>query len=152
MAQSVFDSPALPLLLELEDAALQAGVELSVSITATGRLHVAPKSLLTPERTERIRACRDALRLLMQIASPDVQARTAAFREQLQAYRGPSVHPALRFRARALSPSSGCVSCGEPTDAPTWCARCQTAARLARDGDIPADWVPAGPAIRRTAA
>lgn len=147
---TVFDSPALPLLLELENAALVNGAELVITITYTGRLRVAPRSLLTPERRERIRAHRDALCLLVQIAGAGVQARAQVFRRQLHAHNGPAAYPALRFTP-PVQPG-GCVSCGEPAEAAVWCWQCQIAARLARDGDVPADWVPVGRPARSAAA
>lgn len=147
---TVLSSPMLPLLLELEDAARASGAELSITMTDTGRFHVAPTSVLTPERRAQIRAHRDAFRLLVHIASAAVQARATVFRRQLQTHRSLSVYPALRFTSDVTP--GGCVSCGEPTSAPTWCGACQTAARLARDGDIPVEWAPVGAVTPRTAA
>jgi hypothetical protein len=139
---TVLCSPALALLLELEDAALAIGAELSITITDTGRLHVAPKCLLTPERSDRIRALRDALRLLVQVASPCVQARAESFRRQLRKHDRLSAYPVLRFRV-PVTPG-GCVSCGEPWAGSAFCGACQIATRLARDGDLSVEWVPAG--------
>ncbi len=141
---TLFASEAVPLLLELEDAALAASRELTVDVTAAGRLRIAPAAVLTPERTTRIQSCRDALRLLVQVASPAVLARTDAFRQQLQRPAA-SVYPALRFSSATSASEVGCVSCGALVSrAAAWCAECQIAARLARDGDLPADWMPHG--------
>ena len=134
------DSPALELLCELEDAALSIGRSLEATVTAAGRLQLGPREILTPERVTRISTHRDALRVLVLVCDTVVQNRLASFRQQLRDYRGAAVQPALRLST--VNGYGGCVACGDATDAPTWCWRCQLAGRLATHGDVPAGWVP----------
>jgi hypothetical protein len=139
---SVFDSPALDLLCELEDAANESGVVLTATVREGDRIHLAPKSILTPDRIARVQTHRDALRLLIQICDDGVQARRSAFARQVAAAGTATVLPALRFVSRVTQAEGVCVSCGDATDAPSWCWRCQLAARLAAHGTVPVDWVP----------
>lgn len=145
---TVFNSPALPLLLELEDAAIEAGTELTIRVSDDGRLSVSPRAVLSEDRSSRIREHRHALRLLVQIADEGVQARASAFRQQIHERSADVVFPFLRFRA---TDGNACVSCGEPAVV-AMCTKCQIATRLARDGDLPVDWIPAGTSTRPIAA
>lgn len=144
---SVFDSPAVALLLELEDAAEQLGTEaLTIAVTSAGRLRIAPSGILTPDRRAVVQIYRDALRVLVQICDEGVQARRQVFTEQLRAHQDPGSVPALRFRP-TMEGEHICVSCGNQTDG-TWCWRCQCAARLALTGSVPADWMPVAQAAK----
>lgn len=140
---SVFDSPALPLLCELEEAATAIGVCLEATVTADGRLRVGPREILTPSRVSRIQQSRDALRVLIWIADSGMLARRDVFRLQLASYTGRSVVPALQYVAGVRPEPGVCISCGGRMTAPTWCGRCQLAARLALYESVPDDWTPA---------
>lgn len=129
---AVFDSPAVPLVLELEDAAMQAGASLSVTVAPSGKLLVAPPAILTPERIEAIRKHRDALRVLVLICDEGVIARRAAFAD------------GRRIDGRAADGDSGCSACGDMCGTVARCWRCQLAARLSAGSEITCDWTPAG--------
>lgn len=149
---SVFDSPAVALLCELETAARDAGVPLTIAVTSEGRLQIAPRSVLTEDRAALVRTHRDALRLLVWCCDSGVQARRAMFTRTVEASADSAGVPALRYRRGVEARAGQCVSCGDATAAPAWCWRCQLAARLAVCGDAPCDWIPAGDTLPRLTA
>jgi hypothetical protein len=139
---TVFSSPALTLLLELEQAALDAGGQLSIVITEAGKLRITPATILTPDRCDRIRAHRVGLKLLTQLTDEAVQQRTARFRACLRRQSGPIALSQLQYIVAPVRRGQ-CRSCGDAAGDPRdWCWRCQLAAQLARDGDLPLSWVP----------
>jgi hypothetical protein len=142
----VLSSPALSLLLELEDAALAAGAVLSIQNVDDGRLRIGPASILTSDRCARIRTYRDHLRLLVQLTDDDVQRRTAAFRAHLREEPSTALCD-LRLPA-ARRAAGGCRACGEMSEPQWWCWRCQMAATRARDWDLPVSWTPVPTAPR----
>lgn len=143
VAVSVFESPAVALLCELEDAAHKAGSSLTATAMPNGKVHLAPKAILTPERIARVREHRDALHLLICICDDEVQARRVGFARQIAVAGAFTVLPALRFVPGGPAVDDACVSCGNSTDTPSWCWRCQLAARLATHGNVPVDWAAA---------
>lgn len=149
-SKSVFDTPGVSLLCELEDAALTAGAPLTALVQADGRLTLGPNQILTAERSARIKEHRQALLLLVRCVDDGVVERRAGFVEQIKRAAG-VVAPALRFRACRGVTVGHCVSCNEPWSSPI-CWRCQLAARLALRGDVPADWRPAGEAVLEAVA
>ena len=69
------NSPAVALLCELEQAALDCGEPLHVSFTAAGTMRIAPKAILTPSRVPRIKLNRDDLAWLVRLVlSQDAEA------------------------------------------------------------------------------
>ena len=140
--ESIFDSPAVALLCELEEAALDAGTVLTATLTPAGRVRLAPESIFTPDRIARVHEHRAALSLLVRICDDGVNARRLAFAAQIAAVGTRPVLPALRLVVPLPGVDGACVSCGDTTDAPSWCARCQLAARLEIHGTIPVSWVP----------
>jgi hypothetical protein len=141
-SECVFDSPAVALLCQLEDAACAVGSELSATLLAGEKLRIAPAAILTAERTHAIQEYRGALRLLLFVNDPGVVVRRDAFAAYLASYRGSSIVPALRLTPSAAVVAGTCYSCAEPTTAAVWCPACQLAARLARGVALPTDWIP----------
>ena len=70
LTSDVFQSPALGILCQLEADGFR------VELTANGVLVIAPKSKLTPERMQTIAGCKDALKVLVSIAT-DAGVQTA---------------------------------------------------------------------------
>jgi hypothetical protein len=138
--QDVFASPAVSLLCELEEAALELGASLEASITPESRLRLGPRQVLTPDRTARVRSNRDALRVLVLCVDEGVMARRAVFEAILVRHHDPSILPALRYRTGRDGTDGRCVSCGEDQPKPILCWRCQLAARVARRLPVPSDW------------
>ena len=123
----VFASPAVDILAAL------VRDNFRVELTADGGLAIAPKSKLTPERMQTIAGCKDALKVLVSIATDaGVHERRDAFRAQLEAAPTPTV-PAFRFRAGVSDQPGICFSCGTLLREARFgrCWRCSMAWRLA---------------------
>ena len=101
----VFDSPALPLLLRLEDQ----GFDLRVSGT---KLLIKPVSRLTPDLRADIRSNNAALITLVRTYDEGVQMRVAEYRAQLVATPSPRV-PAFLFAPGVPYHVGVCFSCGD---------------------------------------
>ncbi len=141
-SETIFDSPAVALLCELEDAARETGAELTAAVLSDGKLRIAPAAVLTPARVLALKEHRDALRLLVLVNDPAVVARRDVFARYLETYTGGAIVPALRFvRSGPVQPGR-CYSCAEKTAALVWCPACQMAARLARGCAVPSAWTP----------
>ena len=134
----IFESPALPLLLELESSGFTFKVE-------GDRLLVRPLERLTPEQRELLRRERAAAILLLRVFDDGVQDRRAAFVAQLTATPPPAI-PAFLFKPDVPYLPGVCFSCGEPNQregragGPVYgrCVRCSLAWRLAAGIPIPA--------------
>lgn len=130
---NVFESPALPLLLELEAAGL------ALVTTVTGTLRIGPAERLTPEQVAAIHEHRDALKTLALICEDGVQARRVTFVATLAEAESALV-PSLVFRPDLPYVAGQCFSCGDPNGRATFgrCWRCALAWRLAVRVPIPA--------------
>jgi hypothetical protein len=122
---NVLDSPALPLLLELEQQGCR--VELTPH-----KLVVEPASRLTPHQRSAVLTHARELALLVGCLDPGVVERRDLFRRQLE------VTPALRvptflFRPDVPYVRTACFSCGDslPEARFSRCWRCSLAWRLA---------------------
>lgn len=133
----VFESPALPLLIQLDSD----GFEFKV----TGdRLLVKPVERLTSEQRALLRQEHHAAILLVRIAyDAGVQARRDAFAAHLESAPAPTV-PALVFKPDVPVVPGVCWSCGEPNERqdrerPAFgrCLRCALTWRLAAKVAVP---------------
>jgi hypothetical protein len=133
---TVFDSPALPLLLALEARAIH------LELTADGRLLVEPASRLTADEQAAVRTHARALALLIRICDRGVQERRKAFADQLAHTRPPGV-PAFLLHPQVPYVKGTCFSCGVALHALVFarCWRCSLAFRLACGLSIPPDLV-----------
>jgi hypothetical protein len=125
LAAGVLDSPALPLLLELEQQGCR--VELTPD-----KLVVEPASRLTPAQRAAVLAYARELALLVSCLDPGVVERRDVFRKQLKATPAPRV-PTFLFRSDVPYVRSACFSCGDSLPEPRFsrCLRCSLAWRLA---------------------
>ncbi len=122
----LLDSPALPLLLELEDQGFD------LAIKPDGGLQAKPPNRLTPEQRARIQANRPAVIALVRICDPGVQSRRELFVRLLETAPTGVVVPALLFRAGVPYQRGVCFSCGDAPEARFGrCWRCSLAWRLA---------------------
>ncbi len=142
---SVFDTPALPLLLQLEADGFTFA-------TRGERLLVRPVERLTPELRRQLEVERERLLLLLRICDDGVQARREAFACAIAA-TGPGVLPLLVFRAGVPYAPGICFSCGEANDRAGFgrCPRCALAWRLAAGVAIPADSAAASDVAKQVA-
>jgi hypothetical protein len=122
---NVLDSPALPLLLELEQQGCR--VELTPH-----KLVVEPASRLTPHQRSAVLAHARELALLVGCLDPGVVERRDLFRRQLEATPAPRV-PTFLFRPDVPYVRTACFSCGDSLPEPRFsrCWRCSLAWRLA---------------------
>src|SRR4051794_37422433 len=105
LTDSVFDSRALTLVLQLE----ADGFELKVAEPNTPR--VRPVDRVTPELRADLQRPKPDILMLIRICDPGVQDRRAAFVTQLDAPSGALV-PRLAFRDTPYV-SGRCHSCGD---------------------------------------
>ncbi len=133
MTPDVFESPALPLLLELERDGFDLGVR-------SGTLWVKPARRLTPERRARITEHRAALKALVLVCDDGVQDRVVAYKAQLAAVPAGST-PDFVFQRGTAHTRGVCFSCASPLSVPEFgrCWRCSLAWQLAMQIPIPAD-------------
>jgi hypothetical protein len=142
-AASVFDSPVLPVYVELA----HRGV--SVTLRPDGAVKIHPRSALTPVECAILQAYRHDLRLLLRICDPGVAERQEAFRRQLEATPPPAV-PAFLCKPDVPYVAGVCFSCGDETGRLAFgrCWRCSLAWRLACRLPIPVDLAMAVDAAR----
>ena len=121
----VFASPALPLLLRLEDEGIEIAVE-------GDRLRVRQTARLTPELLAEMRQHKPALLLLIRCCDDSMQARREMFARQLAALPPPRC-PAFLFVSDLPYVAGRCFSCGDGLERPRFgrCWRCALAWRLA---------------------
>src|SRR5438876_599640 len=124
-ASNVLESPALPLLIELEANGFRFRLE-------GERLLVRPVERLTPEQRRLLHQERAGVVMLVRICDAGVQDRREAFRQQLEATSPPET-PAFLFRAGMSYTAGICFSCGDSLPEPRFgrCWRCSLAWRLA---------------------
>jgi hypothetical protein len=134
MASDVINSPAVPLLLSLEEQGF------TLTLTANGRLQVAPGSRLSAEQREQLVAQKDALLVLVRVSDPDVMLRRDVFRRRLDSAERTTL-PALLYRADVPYAAGVCFSCGDKNGRSGYgrCWRCSLAWRLAARAPVPAD-------------
>ena len=125
MTPDVFESPALPLLLELERDGFDLGVR-------SGTLWIKPARRLTPERRAQITEHRAALKALVLVCDDGVQDRVIAYKAQLAAVPRGST-PDFVYQRGTVHTQGVCFSCAEPLPEPRFarCWRCALAWRLA---------------------
>lgn len=128
----VLESPAVALVVQLESDGLQ--------LSAVGdRLRVKPIAQLGDDQRAELNRLRGAVLVLLHICDEAVQARRAAFAEQLDTDRG--VVPRFVFRGRAIYTAGECYSCGDAAmTRGCRCWRCVLALRLACRAPIPSDF------------
>ena len=133
MTPDVFESPALPLLLELERDGFDLGVR-------SGTLWIKPARRLTPEWRARITEHRAALKALVLVCDDGVQDRVVVYKAQLAAVPAGST-PDFVFQRGTAHTRGVCFSCASPLSVPEFgrCWRCSFAWRLAMQIPIPAD-------------
>lgn len=134
ITSDVLTSPAVGILCDLERDGFR------VTLAPDNVLVIAPRSRLTPERMQAIAAVKDALRLLVSIATDrGVADRRDIFRQQLDAMPAPGV-PAFLFRPDLPYVRGRCFSCGDalPTLTFSRCWRCSMAWRLTCRLPVPA--------------
>lgn len=133
---TVFDSPALPLLLTLEARAIH------VELTSDGRLIVEPVSRLTANEQLAVRTHARELALLVRICDRGVQERREAFADQLSHTPPPAV-PACLLCAGVPYVQGTCFSCGVGLYRLVFarCWRCSLSVRLACGLSIPANLI-----------
>jgi hypothetical protein len=129
----VLASPALPVLLALEEA----GVRVSVAgdylrVTPRGRLTATQRAVLQQHKA-------DAMRLV-QLVDPGVQARRDVFVRQLDS-AGPGTVPAFVLDPSPPYTRGCCFACGDALPEARFgrCWRCSLAWRLAAGVPLPAD-------------
>jgi hypothetical protein len=146
MVPNLFDSPAVPLLVALEDQ----GFELAVK--ADGRLRVAPGSRLTVDQRRQLVEHKVAVLMILRLCDAGVGERRDVFRRQLDAVGAPVV-PAFLFRLAVPYIASLCFSCGEANGREGFgrCWRCSLAWRLAVGLPIPPDFGAAYDTAKRVA-
>ena len=133
MTASAFDSPALTLLLQLEDE----GFEMEVA--EPDILRVRPVGRVTPELRADLRRYKLELVMLIRICDSGVQDRRQAFSKQIETAPAGVLIPRLVFRKTPYV-NGRCHSCGEALERPRWgcCWRCALAWRLACRLPVPA--------------
>ncbi len=129
----IFDGPALPLLLALEDQ----GFDLRL---VGGDVWVKPLERLTAAQRDQVRQHGPALRLLLAICDDGTQERVERFKQQFANTPADSI-PSFLFRPDVPYVEGGCFSCGTelPESRFGRCARCALAWRLAAGVDIPGE-------------
>jgi hypothetical protein len=122
---NVLDSPAVPLLVELEQQGCR--VELTPH-----KLIVEPASRLSPHQRAAVLAYARELALLVRCLDPGVVERRDLFRRQLESTPAPRV-PSFLFRPDVPYVQAACFSCGDvlPEARFSRCWRCSLAWRLA---------------------
>ena len=129
----IFDGPAPPLLLALEDQ----GFDLRL---VGGDVWVKPLDRLTAAQRDQVRQYGAALRLLLAICDDGTQERVAAFKQQFADTPADSI-PSFLFKPDLPYVKAVCFSCGTELPEPRFgrCARCALAWRLVAGVDIPAE-------------
>jgi hypothetical protein len=128
----VLASPALSVLLQLEAAGARFRLE-------GDQVFVSPRGVLTLEQREVIGQHREAVRVLVAVATDQgVQDRRDLFAQQLAAAPAPTV-PAFLFRPDVPYVRGRCFSCGDALETARFgrCWRCSLAWRLACRLSIP---------------
>ena len=122
----VFQSPAVALLVRLENAGFQ------LAVTDTNQLRVWPVERVDAVLRAELQAHREALRMLVRICDDGVQQRRELFAAKL-AERGRGVLPDLVVQPGIAPVKGRCVSCAEALDVNRMgkCWRCCLAWRLA---------------------
>lgn len=123
----VLQSPALPLLVELESQGF------ALAMTDTGRLRIEPGSRLTTEQRASVQAHGAEIADLLRVCDAGVRARRATFECQM-ALLGPGVVSSLMFETGTPYAAGVCFSCGDALGRPLGfgrCWRCSLAWRLA---------------------
>jgi hypothetical protein len=139
----VLNSPALPVVLDLE----AAGVRFRV---AGDQVLVSPTGVLTPAHREVLRQHREAVFLIVATSTDvGVQARRDTFRQQLDA-AAPGTIPAFLFQVGVPYVEGACFSCAACLPALHFgrCWRCSLAWRLACRVPISAECAAATDAAR----
>ena len=133
MTTDVFESPALPLLLELERDGFDLGVR-------SGTLWIKPARRLTAEHRAQITEHRAALKALVLVCDDDVQDRLVVYKAQLAAVPVGSTPDFVYQRGTVYTPGI-CFSCSAQLQIPDFgrCWRCSLAWRLAMQLPIPAE-------------
>jgi hypothetical protein len=146
MDGTVLESPALPLLIELEEAGFD------IRLADDERLHVAPGSKLTEVQRRLLVEHKLALIMILRVCDAGVVERREVFRRQLAETPAPTI-PAFLFVSDVPYVIGRCFSCGEGTSQPTHgrCWRCSLAWRLACRLPIPTDMASAIDTARRVA-
>jgi hypothetical protein len=126
MVADVFQSPALPLVLELA----QQGFALVV--TGDGRVRVEPGSRLTADQRQLLVQHKAAVATVLRGCDPEVAVRRDVFRAQIEAAERVML-PALVYKPDIAYTAGVCFSCGDPNGraAHGRCWRCSLAWRLA---------------------
>jgi len=134
MDGNIFDSPALPLLLELEHCGFR------MRLTDEGRIHVEPGSRLTVDHRQRLVAYKSTIVMLLRCCDAGVEARRDAFQVQLAATKSPAL-PAFLLRPDVPYVRGRCFSCGDVLERAEYgrCWRCALGWRLACRQPIPVD-------------
>jgi hypothetical protein len=128
------ESPALPILLQLDAAGVRFKVDADVVL-------VSPRGVLTPEQRDVFRQHQEAVRVLVAITTDTgVQARRTLFEFQLTQTPAPRV-PAFLFVADLPYLQGRCFSCADVLPEPRFarCWRCSLGWRLACRLPIPPD-------------
>jgi len=122
----LLDHPALPLVLELEQAGFQ------LRLAPPDRLQVVPGSQLTEDQRRLLIVHKRAVVMVLRCCDAGVVARRDAFRQQLEAVSAPVV-PAFLYRPGIPYAPGVCFSCGDANERRTYgrCWRCALAWRLA---------------------
>jgi hypothetical protein len=133
LTTNVFDSPGLPLLLDLEERGFDVAVR-------CGELLVNPVGRLTPAQRATVSRYRRQLIVLVIICDPGVQDRLAFFK--LQTRKAPHrTLPDPALRDGMLHINGFCYSCGQrlpqAADGRWW--RCSLARRMAAGQAIAVD-------------
>jgi hypothetical protein len=125
LTANVLDSPAVPLLVGLEQQGCR--VELTPH-----KLIVEPASRLSPHQRAAVLAYARELALLVRCLDPGVVERRDLFRRQLEATPAPQA-PSFLFRPDVPYVRAACFSCGDALPEPRFsrCWRCSLAWRLA---------------------
>ncbi len=131
--RDVLNSPAVPLICELE----VAGFDVSI---VNSRLRVSPASKLEPDLVQRIHSHRESLKTLIRTSDAGTQARRALFARQWAA-APPHQVPAVLVCPNLPYQRGLCFSCADRLDRPRFgrCWRCSLAWRLACRLPIPAE-------------
>jgi hypothetical protein len=132
MTVDVFTSPALSLLLDLEQRGCRIGLD-------GADICIRPAGVLTAAERVTLQAHYEDARLLVLLSSDAaIHTRRDAFRHQLAAAPAPTV-PAFLFRPGVPYVRGRCFSCGDALDALRFgrCWRCSLAWRLACCMPIP---------------
>jgi len=134
MDVSIFDSPAVPLLVTLESEGFR------MRLAADNRLQVEPGSRLTPVQRRLLVEHKPTVVMLLRCCDEGVADRREVFRAQLDATPPPTI-PAFLYRSDVPYVEGRCFSCGDQTGRPSFgrCWRCSLAWRLACRLAISAD-------------